>query len=157
MHNTVLGKTVYTVRAHDNFEFVNEIKQVRKCVKSPTCKNQHYSHYTMVGIETTKTIVKHAKPFFAGIAILDLSKLHMHGVFSGVLKPHNGANTELGYTDTDSVVIHVQSDSKYAAVKELAEYTYFSDYPKDDRNYDATNKTVFGKMKDERHGQVIEE
>ena len=41
--------------------------------------------------------------------------------------------------------------------KELNEYMDFSDYPKDHPNYDASNKKVTGKFKDELNGKIIEE
>jgi len=39
----------------------------------------------------------------------------------------------------------------------LNEYMDFSDYPKDHPNYDATNKKVLGKFKDEMNGKIINE
>ena len=157
MHNAVFGKTMENVREHVNFELVNDIKRYETCVSSPTFKHQHYIHDRRVGIEKTKSIVKLNKPIFAGFAILDLSKLHMYKFFYDVLKPKYGDNVELGYTDTDSFVIYVKTDDIYEDLKELNEYMDFSEYPKDHPNYDASNKKVIGKIKDELKGNRIEE
>ena len=81
----------------------------------------------------------------------------MYKFFYEVLKPKYGNNIELGYTDTDSFVIHVKTDDIYEDLKELNEYMDFSDYPKDHPNYDVSNKKKLGKFKDELHGKVIEE
>ena len=157
MNNAVFGKTVENVREHVNFELVNDIKRYEKCVSSPTFKHQHYIHDQLVGIEKTKSVVKLNKPIFAGFAILDYSKLHMYKFFYEVLKPKYGDNIELGYTDTDSFVIHVRTDDIYEDLKQLNEYMDFSDYPKDHSNHDVTNKKVLGKFKDELNGQIITE
>ena len=81
----------------------------------------------------------------------------MYKFFYDVLKPKYGDNVELGYTDTDSFVIYVKTDDIYEDLKELNEYMDFSEYPKDHPNYDASNKKVIGKIKDELKGNIIEE
>ena len=57
------------------------------------------------------------KPIFAGLAILELSKLHMYNFFYEVLKPRYDENIDLGYTDTDSLVIKVKTDDIYEDFK----------------------------------------
>ena len=44
------------------------------------------------------------KPIYAGLAILEESKLHMYKIYYDVLKPKYKNNIELGYTDADSFI-----------------------------------------------------
>jgi len=91
------------------------------------------------------------------MAILDLSKLHMYRFYYDVLKPMYGEKIKLVYTDTDSFVIHIETDDLYEDLKQISDYMDFSDYPKDHPNYDTTNKKVLGKFKDDMHGNIIAE
>ena len=76
MNNAVFGKTMENVREHVDFELVNDKKRLEKCLSSPTFKHQHFITEKLLGIEQIKSIVKLNKPIFAGLAILELSKLH---------------------------------------------------------------------------------
>ena len=73
----------------------------------------------------------------------------MYNCYYDVLKPIYGDNVQLGYTDTDSFVIHVYTDDVYEDFKQINQHMDFSDYPKDHQNYDPTNKKnlVSSKMK----------
>ncbi len=97
------------------------------------------------------------KPIYAGLAILEESKLHMYKFYYDVLKPKYKNNIELGYTDTDSFIIKVNTEDVYEDFKELNYYMDFSDYPKDHPNYDNSNKKVLGKFKDELNGKIMTE
>ena len=64
----------------------------------------------------------------------------MYKFYYEVLKPKYGDNVQLGYTDTDSFVIHVKTEDVYEDFKQINQHMDFSDYPKDHPNYDPTNK-----------------
>ena len=88
------------------------------------------------------------KPIGVGMAILDLSRLHMYEFYSGVLKEKYQDNVSLAYTDTDSFVLNVQTDDMFEGFKSLNKHMGFSDYPKGHPNFDRTNKNwVASKMK----------
>ena len=44
------------------------------------------------------------------------------------------------YTDTDSYVLHVETEDLYDDFKSINEYMDFSDYKQNHKNYDLTNK-----------------
>ena len=157
MNNAVFGKTMENVREHVGFELVSNVNRLEKCVNSPTFKNKHFINESLLGIEKIKQVVKLNKPIFAGFAILELSKLHMYNFHYEVLKPKYGDNVKLGYTDTDSFVIHVYTEDVYEDFKQINQHMDFSDYPKDHPNYDPTNKKKLGKFKDEMNGKIITE
>ena len=157
MNNAVFGKTMENVRSHMDYELVDNIHRLEKCLNSPTMKNRHPISDDLIGIEKIKAVVKLNKPIYVGMAILDLSKLHMYRFYYDVLKPMYGERIKLVYTDTDSFVIHIETDDLYEDLKQISDYMDFSDYPKDHPNYDTTNKKVLGKFKDEMHGNIIAE
>jgi len=68
----------------------------------------------------------------------------MYKFYYDVLKKKYDDKIDLGYFDTDSLVIEVETEYIYEYFKELNEYMDFSDYPKDHPNYDATNKKKAG-------------
>ena len=74
------------------------------------------------------------------MAILELSKLHMYNFYYEVLKPKYGENIKLAYTDTDSFVIHTETEDIYNDFKTINNNMDFSDYPTDNPLYNLTNK-----------------
>ena len=86
MNNAVFGKTMEDVRSHMDFELVDDIKRLEKCLNSPTMKNRHVINDKLVGIEKAKSGVLLNKPIYLGMAILDMSKLHMYKFYDDVLE-----------------------------------------------------------------------
>jgi hypothetical protein len=157
MNNAVYGKTMENVREHIDFELVDNIHRLEKCVNSPTYKYRHIINDKLIGIEKTKQVVKLNKPIYIGMAILDLSKLHMYQFYYDVLKKQYGDKIKMIYTDTDSYVIYVETEDLYDDLNNLKEYMDFSDYPKNHKNYNITNKKKLGCFKDEVNGNIIVE
>jgi hypothetical protein len=58
-------------------------------------------------------------------------------------------------TDTDSLVYKINADGFYKDMYEMKEFFVMSEYSKQNRIYDETNKTVIGKFKDETGDKVI--
>ena len=58
------------------------------------------------------------------------------------------------YTDTDSFVFHTKTDDIYQDLKDINDEMDFSGYDKNHKCYDATNKKVLGKFKDEVGGKI---
>ena len=73
------------------------------------------------------------------------------------MKAKYGAKCDLIYTDTDNLLLNIQTQDVYKDMKEDSWLYDTSNYPKDHQLYDARNKKVLGKMKDECGGDVIEE
>ena len=109
----------------------------------------------LAGVEKTKTILKLDKPIYLGMSILDLSKVHMYSFYYDVLKARYKDDVRLIYTDTDSYVIQTFTEDIYEDWKGIKDYMDFSGYDKNHPCYDATNKKVLGKFKDEMDGKII--
>ena len=69
------------------------------------------------------------------------------------MKPKYGDNIGMVNTDTDSFVFHTKTDDIYQDLKEINDEMDFSGNDKNHKCYDATNKKVLGKFKDEVGGQ----
>ena len=53
------------------------------------------------------------KPIFLGQAILDISKTLMYECWYDYIKPKYGDKARLCYTDTDSLIIYVETEDFY--------------------------------------------
>ena len=81
-------------------------------------------------VKKYNAIGKINKPIYVGMAILNLSKLHMFKCYYDVLKTKITDKIMLAYTHTDSFVIHVETDDLYKDLKQINNYMDFCDYPK---------------------------
>ncbi len=157
MNNAVYGKTMENVRENVDIELVDKIVRLKKCLNIPKLKHRHPINDNLIGIEKIKSVVKLNKPIYLGMAILDLSKLHMYKFYYDTLKEKSNDKIKLAYTDTDSFIIHVETEDLYDDLKEIGEHMDFSDYKKEHKNYNNTNKKALGKFKDEMNGNIITE
>ena len=71
------------------------------------------------------------------------------------MKPKYGENIRMVNTDTDSFVFHTKTDGIVQDLKEINDEMDFSGYDKNHKFYDATNKKVLGKFKDECEGKIV--
>ncbi len=157
MNNSVFGKTMEDVRKHTDFKFIDDFKYIEKALNNPAMKHYHMINESLVGIENLKSKVKLNKPIYAGMSILDYSKLHMYKFYYDVLKKKFKDNIKLFNTDTDRFIIQVKTDEVYDDLNELKEYMDFSDYPVNHKCYSNENKKKLGCFKDETNSRIIEE
>ena len=61
------------------------------------------------------------------------------------------------FTDTDSLTYEIKSENVYEEFFKWKDLFNFSNYSKDSKFFDETNKKVIGKMKDESEGKIIDE
>lgn len=148
MNNSVYGKTMENVRNRINFKLVNSeekalgIRNTRK----------HFTIFSdsLVGVHLLKKEVKLNKPIFIGQNVLDESKCIMYNFhYNFMLKQFNRSNIDLLFTDTDSLCYHIRKQDPYEVIGKNKSYFDLSEYPKNHPLYDATNKKVIGKFKDE--------
>ena len=66
-------------------------------------------------------------------------------------------DAELLFTDTDSVTYEIKSENVYETFFEWKGLFDFSNYSKDSKFFDETNKKVINKMKDEFGGVIVVE
>ena len=106
-------------------------------------------------IHKIKPILILNKPTYIGFTVLDLSKWKIYDFHYNFIKKNFDA--ELLFTDTDSLTYEIKSESIYEEFFKWKDLFDFSNYSKDSKFFNETNKKVIGKMKDEFGGVIITE
>ncbi|KAL9971964.1 hypothetical protein ACROYT_G018195 [Oculina patagonica] len=159
MNNSVFGKTMENLRNRVDIKIVrsDENNKIRKLVASPLYSRHFLFSNDLVGIEMRKSLLFLNKPVYTGMTILDNSKILMYDFFYNHLKKIYGSRCELLYTDTDSLLVEIETEDVYEDMRVDKEKYDTSDYPKDHPLFCEKNKKVLGKMKDECAGKPIAE
>ena len=111
-------------------------------------------------MEMKKVEVKMNKLIYLGQAILDINKTLMYEFWYDYIKPMCGDKAKPGYTDTDSLVIHIKTEGFYKDISNDVERLFdTSNYNKKDNRPlpIGKNKKVFGMFKDELGGIIMTE
>ena len=159
MNNSVFGKMMENLRNRVDVKIVRawETNKIRKLVSDPSYDRFTLFSNDMAGIHMHKRRLVLNKPVYTGMTILDNSKILMYDFYYNHLKARYGPRSELIYTDTDSLLLHIQTEDVYKDMKATSWHYDTSNYPQDHPLYDARNKKALGKMKDECGGEPIEE
>src|SRR2546421_7976078 len=98
------------------------------------------------------------------MCVLDLSKLCIYQFYYDTLKARYGGRVRLCYTDTDSLLVQIQTNNINADLIDMADQFDFSDYPIDhpvrqtlDEEKIKVNKKTLGLFKNECNGVMIAE
>ncbi|EFP09702.1 hypothetical protein CRE_21850 [Caenorhabditis remanei] len=157
MNNSVFGKTMENVRSRVDVKVLSDMDKVMKLAGSNNFKQRHIINDNMILVEMTQKSIKLDKPIYVGMSILDLSKYLMYEFHYDVMLPKYGNNLKLCYQDTDSFIYEIKTDDVYEDINSMNEYFDLSDFPKDHKLHDVTNKKVIGKFKDELNGKIMSE
>eukprot|EP01052_Picozoa_sp_SAG31_P037904 SAG31_NODE_4970_length_2827_cov_3.862903_1_plen_213_part_00 len=170
MNNAVFGKTMENLRNRIDIQFVTrnqgwgkhatkKASTVEKKLASPLYEGHIIYNESLAAIKMKKKTIVLNKPIYAGMCILDLSKLHMYRFHYDFIKPKYGDRAKLLFTDTDSLCYHVRTDDFYKDMKADADKYDMSNFehPATKQFFDKTNKKVVGKFKDETDGMPIRE
>jgi hypothetical protein len=159
MNNSVFGKTMENLRKRINVDLVrgSETNRLRKLVANPGFISRRIFNEHLAAIHRTKAKLTLNRPIYVGMTVLDLSKLLMYDFYYNDIKKQYGNNVQLLYTDTDSLLLEINTDNIYEDMYSQHNLYDTSDYPKDHKLYCTDNKKVLGKFKDECNGIVINE
>lgn len=160
MNNAVYGKTMENLRKRINvrlFRSKDEEDSLRKVIGSPLFNRSEIFDHDLCAVHSNKKILLLNRPIYVGMSILDLSKMLMYDFFYNHLKRRYGDKCELQYTDTDSLIVKIETEDVYKDMQTDWAWYDTSEYPKDHFLYSEINKKVLGKMKDETHGNPISE
>ena len=89
------------------------------------------------------------------MCILDLSKTLMYDFQYNYIKDKYQEKARLLFTDTDSLTYEIEAEDVYNDFQKDKDRFDNSDYPKESPYFDASNKKVIGKFKDEAAGVPI--
>ena len=158
MNNSVFGKTMENVRNHRDIKLVTSDKRRNIFASEPNYHSSKHISKDLMIMEMKKVEVKMNKPIYLGQAILDISKTLMYEFWYDYIKLKYGDKARLCYTDTDSLVIHVETKDFYKDIAGDVEKWF------DTSNYDekdkrplpiGINKKVIGMFKDELGGKIM--
>ena len=151
--NSVYGKTMENMRKRMKIRKVTNEKDFIKYSLRPTFKNFIIFGKNIVAIHEKPEEIGFNKPIYVGCTVLEESKLEMYKFWYDFLKKVC-EGIKLIYMDTDSFIFEV-AENFNEIMLEHKEYFDLSNFPKDSKYYDSTNKKVPGKMKDEKSSQNI--
>ena len=158
MNNAIFGKSMENVLNRSNIKLINNNpEKLLKLIKQPNFQNAYQISNRLCIVESKPIKTVFNKPIYMGSVILETSKLHMYEFWYNHLKVKYGDKIKLIYTDTDSLVIEVETEDIYKDMYQDSHLYDFSDYPKDHPNYSLNNKKVYGIFKDELNGKMITE
>jgi hypothetical protein len=161
LNNACFGKTMENVRNRINVRLIKNDKQFNKLSKSPFFNKWHHldddNEESLVAVHMNKPSVILDKPIVCGFSILDLSKYLMYDFFYNTLKPIYNDKVKVNMTDTDSLLLEIETDDFYSDMKLFKDKLDLSEYPENHPLYDASNRKVIGKFKDESNGTPITE
>ena len=140
-----------------NVKLVTDGDKFLKLVAKPTYKSCKIFSENLVAVNMKLERLKLDKPSYVGMCILDLSKVHMYDFFYNYLKPKYRDRVQLLLTDTDSFILHIETDDVYKDLYQHRDLFDNSNYKKDSPFYFGEKKKVIGKFKDETAGEPITE
>ena len=155
MINSFYGKTIENLKKRINVRFVNNEKDFLKYTSRPTYVIHKLFDKDFAAIHEIKPVLILNKPIYVGVTVLDLSKWMMHDFHYNFIKKN--FNAELLFTDTDSLSYEIKLENVYKEFYQWKRLCCFSNYSKDSKFFDDSDKKVIGKMKDEYGGVIIGE
>ena len=155
MINSVYGKAMENLRTRANVRLVNNGKEFLKYTSRPTHVTHKIFGKNYAVIQEMKLVLTPNKPIYVGFTVLELTKWLMYDFHYNFIKKHFDA--ELLFTDTDSLTYEIKSKNVYEEFFKWKDLFDFSNYSKDSKFFNETNKKVIGKMRDESEGKIIDE
>ena len=121
MNNFVFEKTMENVRKHRDIKLVTTEGERSKLVSEPNYYTTRQFLENLLAIEMKKTKVIMNKPVYLGMSILDISKMFNYEFWYDDIKPKYGDRAKLYYMDTDSFIIHIETEDFYRDIADDVE------------------------------------
>ena len=157
MNNSVFGKTMENLRKRVDVRLVTDEKKLVQLTSKPTYVSSKIFNENLVAVHKIKETLTLNRPAYVGMCILDISKTLIYDFHYNYIKSKYGNRAKLLFTDTDSLTYEIQTEDSYKDFWNDKDKFDNSDYPADSPFYDASNKKVMGKFKDEAAGKPITE
>jgi len=158
MNNAVFGKTMENLRNRRTVDLVMTEHKMKKLAAQPSFKSFKIFNEHLVAVERKKVELVLNRPIYVGFCVLDLSKTLMYDFHYDYIKSkYPGDQSILLFTDTDSLTYKIKTNNIYNDMYRDKQLFDFSGYDKDSTYFNAENKKVIGKMKDELNGKIITE
>ena len=152
MNNSVFGKIIENVRKRRDIKLIVTEERRKKLTSESNYESCTTFSDELMAIEMRKTSILLDKLIIVGQAILDKIKELMYEFYYDYLKPKFKDKVKLLYMDTDSFVLHIETEDFYEDIKndihdwfDTSKYLKLMNLPLE---Y-GVNKKIIGKMKDE--------
>ena len=152
MNNSVFGKMIENVRKRRDIKLIVTEERRKKLTSESNYESCTTFSDELMAIEMRKTSILLDKLIIVGQAILDKIKELMYEFYYDYLKPKFKDKVQLLYMDTDSFVLHIETEDFYEDIKndihdwfDTSKYLKLMNLPLE---Y-GVNKKIIGKMKDE--------
>ena len=152
MNNSVFGKMIENVRKRRDIKLIVTEERRKKLTSESNYESCTTFPDELMAIEMRKTSILLDKLIIVGQAILDKIKELMYEFYYDYLKPKFKDKVKLLYMDTDSFVLHIETEDFYEDIKndihdwfDTSKYLKLMNLPLE---Y-GVNKKIIGKMKDE--------
>lgn len=162
MINTIFGKTMENMRGRVDIKIRTKWEGrygIRKLIAKPNFKRWTAFDSDLVAVHMKQVEIQMNKPISIGMAVLDLSKILMYDFYYNFMKPRYGANVEMMYTDTDSLILDIKTDCFYTdMIESIDEWYDTSDFAENNPyKIPRKNKKKPGYFKDELNGKIMTE
>ena len=159
MNNAVQGKNCESKRLRSKITIMPNAEQVLNVVSKFEFDCYMIFGENMAALTTRPKYLFWSTPTIVGATILDLAKNHMFYFHYRAMRPN--FNCRLIFSDTDSLLYSVQRPGFNKQLSEkpqsVLSHFDFSNYAADHFLFDASNKKVVLKFKDEFAGDYITE
>ena len=121
MNNSVFGKTMENLRKRVDVKLVRseEEDKLRRLITSPAFARANIFDSDLAAVQMHKSRLVLNRPVYVGMSILDLSKRLMYDFYYNKMKAQYGDRCQLLYTDTDSLLLEIQTEDVY---KDMAKH-----------------------------------
>ena len=153
--NTAYGKTMKNLQKRISVRLMTTEKEFFLIYTSRLTPITHKMfNKDFAAVHEIKPVLMLNRPIYVGFTVLELSKWLMYDFHYNFIK--NNFDAELLFTDTDSLAYEIKSEDVYEEFFKHKDLFEFSNYPKDSKFFDLSNKKVIGKIKDEFGGVIVE-
>ncbi|KYQ52381.1 hypothetical protein ALC60_08544 [Trachymyrmex zeteki] len=164
INNAAFGKTMENVRDRVDVKLLTKWEgrySAEAMIAKPNFHSRSVFSENLVAIDLRKLEVKFDKPIYVGMCILDMSKTCLyefhHEYMTSLFR-----KCKIIYTDTDSLIYHVECDVVYDIMKRdinrkhQKSQKFDTDYSIDNAyGIPLANKKVPGLMKDKNNGAIM--
>jgi hypothetical protein len=149
LSNALYGKTIERPENRSKVKLATTKYACEKLSAKPSFKQSKIINRNLVSVEMKYPIITLNKPFFLGVAILELSKLIMYEFHYNFVHNKFGRRAQLLFTDTDSLTYEIETEDVYEDFRQVEKGIFdFSNYPPNHPNYSAEFARVPGLFKD---------
>ena len=157
-NNAIYGKTCENQKRRTDIRLVNTKAKCKRLIDKPHMRGFRIFGENLAAVDLRKVNALIDKPFYVGFVVLELSKLHMYNYHYRYIKKTFGDKAKLLFTDTDSLMYHIEGVDPYEIFKaDRKQWFDFASFPKEHKCYSPENNKVIGMFKDEAGGSQITE